>query len=403
MVRGPVADYRVVDMGWVLAGALPGMVLADLGAEVVKVETQKVLDNMRQGRPIVGEKRDPEQNPMFHNVNRSKKSISVDLSQPQGRELIIELVRISDVVIENYSAGVLERLGLDYERLLRVRPDLVMLSIAAVDRRGPLRDLRAYAETITSLSGLDAMAGYPGVRPLGVRLAYGDVSAAMHAVTALLAALHWRRETGQGAHIHVSMVGSTLATLGQAFMEHQMTGRAIQPRANYDPAAAPYNNYPCREDDTWLAIAVRSDDEWRGMCAAMGNPPWTQKPEFRTLYGRLTHRNELDVHVAAWTREQDAGDAAATLQQHGVAAFPVMKAEDRFFDPHFQERGLYKEIEHPVLGVEPIFNLPWKMETPPQIRRRAPLLGEDNHYVFSQVLGLTPAQLQRLEQDKVLH
>ena len=405
---GPLEGYRVLDFGWVLAGAVPGMILADMGAEVIKVETRQRMDYMRLGRPIIGDEPDPEQNPMFHNVNRGKRSITLNTTKPEAVALAKRLAAGCDVVIENFSPGVMERLGLDYATLSRDNPRLVMASITSNGQTGPLRDLRAYAPSIGALSGLDSIMGYEAAdgesgRPLGLKHAYADLCGALHAVFAIVSALHRRRITGRGQYIDVSMLRATVATMGAGLMEYEFTGRVLQPRGNHDPVMAPYGNYPCHGEDQWVSIAVRTEQEWRGLVEAMGSPDWTRKPGFASRYARLNHRQELDEHVAEWTQGWTAWAATELLQANGVAAFPVLDAEGRLFNPHFQERGLYSDIEHPALGSEPVFNLMWQLsENPPRIQRHAPLLGEHNREVFCGLLGLDEAEVSRMEEEQVI-
>ena len=400
---GPLSGYRVLDFGWVLAGAIPGMVLADMGAEVLKVETRQRMDYMRLGRPIIGDEPDPEQHPMFHNVNRGKLSITLNTTKPEAIELIKQLIAHCDVVIENFSPGVMARLGLDYGVVSGIKPDVIMASISSNGQTGPLRDLRAYAPSIGALAGLDSTLGYEGGRPLGLKHAYADIAGALHSVFAIVSALYQKKQTGLGQYIDVSMLRATVATMGVGLMEYEMTGRVMTPRGNYDPVMAPYGNYPCHGDDAWVSIAVRTEDEWQGLKEAIGNPAWCDQEEFASRYSRLEHRRELDNNLEKWTRERTAGHITELLQAHGVAAIPVMGAEDRLFNPHFRERGLYSDIEHPSLGAEPIYNLMWNLSrTPPSIRRHAPLLGEHNQQIFGGLLGMSEKEITRLEEDQVL-
>jgi len=400
---GPLSGYRVLDFGWVLAGALPGMVLADMGAEVLKVETRQRMDYMRLGRPIIGDEPDPEQHPLFHNVNRGKLSIAVNTTKPGAVDLIKELVPHCDVVVENFSPGVMDRLGLGYDVLSGIKSEIVMASISSNGQTGPLRDLRAYAPSIGALSGLDSTMGYEGERPLGLKHAYADIVGALHSVFAIVSALHQKERTGQGQYIDVSMLRATVATMGAGLMEYEMTGRVMGPKGNYDPAMAPYGNYPCQGDDAWVSIAVRTEDEWQGLKTGMDNPAWCEEERFSSRYSRLENRRDLDDNLSAWTRERTPGYITELLQANGVAAIPVMGAEDRLFNPHFKERGLYSDIEHPSLGVEPVYNIMWNLErTPPSIHRHAPLLGEHNQKIFGGLLGMAEEEITRLEEDQVL-
>ena len=402
-VAGPLSGYRVLDFGWVLAGAIPGMVLADMGAQVIKVETRRRLDYMRLGRPITGDQPDPEQNPMFHNVNRNKMGITLNTADPAGADLALKLAACSDVVIENFSPGVMDRLGLGYEEIRKVNPAVIMASISSTGQSGPLRDLRAYAPSIGALSGLDSTMGYQGERPLGLKHAFGDICGALHTVFAVAAALYRRKQTGQGQYIDQSMLRATVVTNGIGLMEYAMTGRVLQTRGNFDPTMVPYGNYPCAAEDEWVSIAVATEDEWQNLIAALGNPEWAEQPAFASKYLRLKNRGEVDSQLAQWTRSRSAEEITELLQGRGVAAMPVMSAEQRLFDPHFRARGLYADIEHPSLGAEPIFNLMWNLsKTPSRIRRHAPLLGEHNQRVFCDILGMPEEEVEKLEDAQVI-
>ncbi len=401
---GALAGYRVLDFGWVLAGAIPGMVLADMGAEVIKVETRQRLDYMRLGRPIVGDQPDPEQNPMFHNVNRGKLSVTLNISEPDAVDLVRRLVEKSDVVIENFSPGVMDRLGLGYETLRAIKPEIIMASISSTGQDGPLRDLRAYAPSIGALSGLDSTMGYEGGGPLGLKHAFGDICGALHAVFAIVSSLYRRNQTGEGQYIDVSMLRATAVTQGVGLMEHAMTGRSLQPRGNYDPTMVPYGNYPCAGEDKWISIAVATEEEWQGLVAAMDNPAWARDQRFSSQFRRQRHRRELDALLSSWTTRRDADELTGVLQNHGVAAAPVFSAEERLFHPHFMERGLYSDIDHPALGAEPIFNLMWNLsKTPSVVRRHAPLMGEHNQQVLCGTLGLTESELAQFEERQVVY
>lgn len=400
---GPLERYRVLDFGWVLAGALPGMILADMGAEVIKVETRQRMDYMRLGRPIIGDEPDPEQHPLFHNVNRGKLSIAVNTTKPEAIDLIKGLVSHCDVVVENFSPGVMDRLGLGYDVLSGIKPDIVMASISSNGQTGPLRDLRAYAPSIGALSGLDSTMGYEGERPLGLKHAYADIAGALHSVFAIVSALHQKERTHKGQYIDVSMLRATVATMGVGLMEYELTGNVMAPKGNYDPVMAPYGNYPCQGDDAWVSIAVRTEEEWQGLKVAMGEPAWCEETRFESRYSRQENRRELDENLTTWTRALTAQDITEQLQVNGVAALPVMGAEDRLFNPHFKDRGLYSDIEHPSLGTEPIYNIMWNLEqTPPSIRRHAPLLGEHNQQIFGGLLSMGKEDIARLEEDQVL-
>jgi crotonobetainyl-CoA:carnitine CoA-transferase CaiB-like acyl-CoA transferase len=400
--RAPLQGIRVMDLGWVWAGAIPGQVLADLGAEVIKVESRVRLDYMRQGRPIRGTTPDPEQNPMFHAVNRNKLSLTVDLRHPGAPPLVRRLAARSDVVIENFAPGFLAKRGLDYQALREARPDLIMLSVSMAGQTGPLRDLRGYATIIAALSGLDGLVGYPGEAPIGMQQPYSDPNGSLHGLVAVLAALHHRRRTGQGQHIDLSMWEAAVAVMGEAVMEYTLAGRVAGPQGNRHPAMAPHGHYPAAEPDRWLSIVVGSEEEWRALRRAMGEPAWAARPEFADAPARLQNQAELDARLAEWTRRHPQRALVERLQRAGVAAAPVLGPAERAIDPHFVARGTYARVDHPVLGEEWIYTLPWKMRRRPSVLGRAPLLGEQNAYVLGALLGLSAEEMAGLVERGVV-
>jgi benzylsuccinate CoA-transferase BbsF subunit len=417
----PLCNYRIVDFGTAWAGPMAAQLLADLGAEVIKVETRTRLDGLRLGRPLVGEDIAggdrglwPELQPVFHGINRNKLGVTLNLKTEEGLELVRQLIARSDVVMDNYSPGVLERLGLHYPELQRLRPDIILVSMPSVGESGPLRDILAYAPIIQALSGLMSLVGYPPAdsgqaqenEPLvgELQAPWSDVVAAMHAALATVAALRHRSRTGQGQFIEVAQLEATTSMLGEGILEYQLTGRVPEPRGNYDPDFAPHNNYPCAGDDEWVSIAVRAEEEWQSFCGALGSPDWSRDPRFADKRSRLTNSQELDRLVSAWTRRHSRGEVTQLLQQHGVAAMPVMNIEDQFADPHWQAREAYVDVEHPHAGTEWLYGMSWLLSgTPGSVRTPAPLLGQHNEYVFCQLLGLPAEELERLQSAQVVY
>mgnify|MGYP001383499567 CR=1 FL=1 len=409
----PLSRYRVVDLGSAWAGPMAALLLADLGAEVVKVESRERLDGLRRGRPILADDAAagdrglwPELQPLFHSLNRNKLSATLNLKTAEGLQLLRELVARSDVVMNNYSPGVLERMGLGYPELRKVRPDIILVSMPSVGESGPLRDVLAYAPIIQSLSGLTSVIGYQEDEPLVGELqnAWSDTVASVHAALAAAAALRHRNITGQGQAIEVAQLEATTAMLGEPLLDVQMTGRVAVPQGNYDAEFAPHGNYPCLEDDTWVAIAVRTEEEWQGFRLALGGAGWTGDPQFVDKLSRLRNSRDLDRHVADWTRQRTSQEATDLLQKHGVAAMPVMNIEGQFMDPHLRERQAFAEVEHPHVGAEWLFGMPWLLsDTPGSVRSAAPLLGQHNEYVFHQLLGVPLEELERLQAAQVVY
>ena len=401
----PFEGIRVLDFGWVWAGAVLGHVLADMGAEVIKVESHRRLDPARQGRPIVGDTPDPEQNPLFHNANRGKMSITVDIKQPKGRAILENLVRVSDIVIENMSPHAMEAAGLNYTRLRGVNPCVIMVSCPLAGQTGPFNELRGYGNASGALVGLDSLGGDPDATEFcGFNHALGDPTSSQYGIIAVLAALHHRLRTGKGQYIDLSMWETVGTMMGLATMDYAMNGRIGESQGNRHPVMAPHGIYPCQGDDSWVSIAVKTQEEWEALRSALGNPQWAEDETFAEPERRRVNRKDLDRHLSEWTSQRDAYDVMETLQRAGVAAMPCLNQEGRYFDPHLQARECYVDVEHPVLGSEPLYGIPYKLsETPGRIRRHAPLMGEHNDHVLGELLGLPTKERMSLTEAKVLY
>jgi benzylsuccinate CoA-transferase BbsF subunit len=403
MEKLPLQGYRVVDFGWVWAGTVLGHILADYGAEVIKVESKRRLDGLRLGRVFeLGTAL--EINPTFHNLNRNKLSITVDIQQPKGVELLKKLIAKSDIVVENYSPGVMKKRGLDYNSLIKVNPNVIMISMSAAGSYGPLSHVVTYAPVISALSGIDSMVGYENDRPLGLKHAYADPTASLFGTFAVLGALRYREKTGRGQYIDLSQWEATTYLIGEAIMDYIMNNRVSGTQGNRHSAMAPHGIYPCKGNDQWVSIAVKTEKEWAGFCTAMGNQPWTKDPKFAQKYNRLCNVAELDKRVANWTSKHTDYEATSILQKNGVAAAPALTIDGIFVDPHFNKRRCFVDLEHPVVGGEVIYGLPWKISgTPHKKFRHAPLLGEHNNYVFGKILGLSDKKIMTLTEKKVIY
>jgi benzylsuccinate CoA-transferase BbsF subunit len=398
----PLEGIRVIDFGQTWAGPVVSSLLGDLGAEVIKVESRKRIDSLRMSPDNVT--RDPEEDPWFHAANRNKWGITIDIAHPKAKPIVLKLISFSDVVVENFSPEVMERYGLDYNSLRKVKPDIIMISLPAVGMQGPLRDVRTYGPSLNGIAGIDSLIGYPGGKVLGMQQGYADANAAIHGALAVLIALFHRRRTGEGQYIEVAQMEALISTIGEAIMEYFMTGVVPQPRGNWSPTMAPHNNFPCQGDDKWVSISVKTDEEWEGLKKALGNPPWMEEERFSDRYKRLENRHELEKFIATWTKEHDHYEVAHLLQSHGVAAFPCLDVEDRFLDPWYKERETYQSLEHPRTGIDWLPNIPWMMsKTPGKIRSPAPLMGQHNEYVFCHLLGMSKEEVENLMKEGVLY
>jgi len=418
MVWYPLEGYRVVDFGSAWAGPQMAHMVADMGAEVIKVESRNRIDYGRLGGAASSKElllKTPEAlvaaaperlelNPVFHLLNRGKLGITVDFSKPKGAELLRKLIRRSDVVTDNFTPGVLDKYGLGYESLAEIKKDIIVVSLCFAGHTGPLKGTRGYAPIITALSGLDSVVGYTDESvPCGPNFAYGDHVAAMHGALAILVALIHRNKTGEGQYIDISEWEATTSLLGEPLMEYIMNGRIPGPTGNRDSIMAPHGYYPCRGEAQWVSIAVKTDEEWRNFCQALGNPSWTTDDRFSDRYSRLLNQDALDKLVGQWTANHSPSEVTEILQQAGVAAAPFLISREQYHDPHFKERKIFVEVNHPKSGREVFYGIPWKLsDTPGEVRASGPLLGQDNEYVFKELLGLSQGDFEHLVEEKVI-
>ncbi|MBI4498172.1 MAG: CoA transferase [Chloroflexi bacterium] len=410
----PLAHLRIIDVSQVWAGPRTTRMLADMGAEVIKVESITRFDFSRgtirpapgQGRYIGG---DPGPDPYnrvigFHQNNRNKLGITLDLQHPQGVELFKRLVRVSDVVIDNFSYGVMDKFGLGYPVLREVNPGIIMMSMPAFGATGPERHYLSYGVTQEPLSGLLALTGYhDDDTPLPTGAHHGDPINGNHAVGAILAALWQRRRTGQGQFIDFSHLESTIALIGDAVMDYTMNQRVVPRIGNRDPFMAPQGCYRCKGEDKWVVISIDDDDAWQRLCQAMGKPDLAADPRFTTVVGRREHHDALDRMITAWTEQYEHYQVMDLLQQHGIAAGAVLDAKEVTENPHMAARGYFKPLHHPDVGSFNHPGIPYKLSrTQGELRRPAPALGEHNREVYQDLLGLSAEEVAALEAEGLI-
>ena len=407
--RRPLAHLRVLDLSWVWSGPLVTAMLAEFGAQVIKIEHGQRLDNarlrgkpLRDGKPVEGPS--IETAPYFHQTNHDKLSVTVDLKAPAARDLLDQLVGISDIVVENLSPGALTRVGLGYERVFALNPRIVYLSMAAAGQTGPLSTLRAYAPIMSSYCGFETLIGYPGEAPIGMmNFGYGDPNAAIHGLLPLLAAVYEAEATGRGQHIDMSQIEALLAVIAEPVIDYFMNGREARPEGNGHPSMAPHGIYPAAGDDRWVSIAVADDAQWQCLVELMDKPAWAADPALDRLQGRIARRAEIDRQLALWARQHEATHLVTNLRRAGIACSPVQDIAAQWADPHFQARGIRQDAHHPLTGPESLYRAPWAMEcSRPEIGASAPLLGQHNDYVFETLLGLAPDHVAGLKADGVI-
>ncbi|MCE2457959.1 MAG: CoA transferase [Dehalococcoidia bacterium] len=395
---------RILDFSRIWAGPHCTKLLADMGAEVIKVESARNWDPHRMivgsGNLPDGERGDDPWNRSgwFNTLHISKYGITCEIRHPSGKAVLEELVSVSDVVVENFRAGLMARRGFDYETLRSLRPDIIVLSMPAFGNTGPWKDFIQYGIGQEQMGGIASMNGYldeDGPVKSGVN--FGDPISGAHAAGAVLSALYRRRRTGRGVFIE-----SSVSVVGEHIIGYQLDGLPPNNRGNRHEAMAPHGAYPCRGEDSWITIAVASDDEWANLCKVMGSPELVVDERFADVLSKLRNQDALDEVIGAWTQGHDAIALTESLQKAGIAATPVMKGEDIFNDPHYQERGLLELVDHPSAGVYFLPGTAWKMSaTPGAVRWPAPRLGEHNGYVFGELLGMSSPEIDLLSDEGV--
>ncbi len=418
--RLPLEGVRILDFTVVWAGPYATQLLAEWGAEVIRVESTQFFPSTTRGVIARTTKQmveqtgqssgfpdgDPGARPwnraaLFNVHARNKLSMTVDLMRPDGQEVLEQLVRISDGLIENNAVATMERAGISWERLSKVNPELVMVRMPAFGLSGPYRSYRTFGSHMEAVVGHYSIFGYTGADPSssGTSLA-ADPAAGVAGALAFAAGLRHRRRTGKGLQLELSTAENFATYLGEYVMDYTMNGTLHDYVANRDPVAAPQGVYPCAGEDRWIAITVETDGEWSALCAVMGQPELASDQRFVSLEGRRANHDALDQIVASWTSELDAIETMSRLQAEGVRAGAVMNEADAFADPQLAERGYWEELHHPEAGTHLYPGVLWKAErTPNRLERAAPRLGEDNEYVYKELLGFDDAQYAAFERS----
>lgn len=404
MGKLPMEGIRIADFTWWLAGTNATRILANYGAEVIKIESNAHLDTARNINPTLPAKPSTGVSANFNVLNPSKLAINLNLKHPKGLELVKRLIAVSDIVSDNMSGGATERLGLGYEELVKVKPDIIVINMPVMGPGGPHSHWTAQGDQITAAAGLWHVTGYPdslGVGPGSVLTDWSGVP--YHAATAMLAALHYRNRTGKGQHIVLSQYETAICSLGTAILDHTVNGRVQTRTGNRSPYGAPHGVYRCQGEDRWCAIAVFTDREWQGLCRAMGDPEWSRTGVFGTLLGRMENLDELDRLVEEWTSERSAEEVMKTLQEQGVAAGVVQNGRDLLEnDPQLKARDYFVTLRYPEGGELFVGADSFKLSvTPGRPRMHAPLRGEHNEYVFRELLGLSEEEYAEYERDGV--
>jgi crotonobetainyl-CoA:carnitine CoA-transferase CaiB-like acyl-CoA transferase len=379
MNQGILDGLRVLDFTWVLAGPYATRILADFGAEVIKVQSEKTSKGAESN--LTG---------YFNTWNRNKRSITLDMSHPEAREIVLRLTRISDVVIENFSPRVMTNWGLNYEKLKEVRSNLIMVDISAMGQTGPWRDFVGFGPTLQALSGLTYLTSFNKDSPIGLGFAYADIIVGLYAALAVLSAFEYRDRTGQGQYIDLSEYEAICTLMGPTLLDIFSNHREILPQGNHPDyiPAAPYGCYKCLGTDRWCVIAVFDEGGWEALCRVMGDPFWTKEEKFSTLLKRKENSKKLDGFIEQWTAQHTPEEIVQLLQEAGVSAGVVQNGEDLAKDPQLMAREFFIPLVHPVLGRTISDSTPIRFKDDPKVPwKAAPLLGEDNRYVYMELLG----------------
>jgi crotonobetainyl-CoA:carnitine CoA-transferase CaiB-like acyl-CoA transferase len=399
----PLEGLRVANFGWGLVGPTAGQLLAFLGAEVYKIESRARPDIQRTIPPFYGGIPDPDRSIQNHAFWAGNRSVTLNLKTQEGQGLARQLVAISDVVIENFATGVMERLNLGYDTLRTVAPEIVMASLSSTGNFGPLADLRTYGNSLASLAGLDSVTGYAGGPMQAMENAYSDPLGGVIGALGVLLALHCRERTGRGQHIDYSQLEGIIQLVGPAFIDYLLNGRIAGPIGNRHPvaAAAPHGVFPCRGEDRWIAIAVGNDEEWRGLVRAL-DCEWARDTGLAEAAGRIERIDTIHERLAEWTRQFGDYELAERLQGFGVAATPVLDVSDLLEDAHYRARGTFIRVVHPLGFEETIYGAYVKTSRSEPDIRPGPAVGQDNEQVFKELLGMPEARYRELVERKVI-
>ena len=396
---------KVVEFAAFAAGPVVGKHLADQGATVVHIESRSRPDGFRAHYPPYKDN--------IHGLNRSglfalcnsdKLDITLNLKKaPRATDLAKRIVAWSDVVIENFSPGTMKRLGLDYDALKQIKPDLVMLSSSNLGQSGPHAHHAGFGSQLSSLAGFTHLTGDPDGPPQILYGPYIDYIAVAYGAVAILAALDYRDRTGKGNYIDTAQYEAGLQFLAPLLLDYKVNGKVAKRNGNREPRAAPHGAYPCKGEDSWCVLSVFSQPEWKSLCRAMGDPAWTREGRFATLQVRKEHEDELDEKIGAWTSGFTPQEITEKLQAAGIRAGIVNTMKELYSDPQLQHRKQWIALEHPEIGTmhyqRPPFNL---SRTPSGPERRDPLLGEHNAYFYREILGLSEENYRELVEEGVI-
>ena len=403
--KDALEGIRVIDFSWIVAGPQCTRILADFGADVIKIENDANMDYIRAS----GGADSPNRSPLFNTLNRNKRSLTLNVMHPRGMELLKTLIKKSDVIVENFSSRVLEKWGLGYEEQKKLNPGIIYCSMSGFGHSGRDRDFVTWGPTAQALSGLTYMSGLPGEESAGWGFSYMDHTGGFYGAIAIMMALLHRNKTGEGQHLDLSQVEAGIGLTGTSILDYTVNNRPFRrngmPPGNRAPdrQIAPHNTYPCKGEDRWCVIAVTNDTEWDNLVTVLGNPSWASDRQFATMKSRSANQNDLDELISQWTINLTPHEVFDILQEAGVPAGAVQTPMERAeVDPQLKHRGFIAEVKHAELGNTKVESIPMRMsETPWTLDKASPLLGEHSAEIYMDLLGVSPEELGTLYEEGI--
>ncbi len=397
----PLEGIRVADFGWIYSVPHATAWLGALGADVIRIETSTAPDLVRFLTGTDGST-GANRSGIFHAINTSRRSVALNLAMPEAQEIARKIIRRSDFVTENFTVGNMAKYNLGYDDLVKIKPDIIMLSGTPLGQDGPLAGSVGFGPTSQAFAGLCHITGYPDSFPCGIGGTWPDFAVGTGMVFFLLAALHYRDRTGEGQYLDLSMAEMVTSMMPEAMMDFLMNGRDQAAIGNRDESMAPHGVFPAAGDDQWIAIAIASDDEFAQLCEALGAPSMASDPKFGRLFGRLANVEELEREIAARTRVHPRDELVAKLRARGLAAGPVYSTPELMEDPVFSRSSMLVKLKHSEVGERVVPGLPVDFGAIDLEYRGAPMIGEHTDEVLTELLGFSAAEIARLKEAKVL-
>ena len=408
MNKNALEGLVVADFGQAWAGPHFGRTLADMGATVIKIESQRRMDVVRGLPPWPLDTMPTPNNSGYYNwLNRNKLGVTLNLTTSRGVEICKEILKKCDVLVENFSRGVMVKYGLDYASVKEINPKIIYVALTAFGSDGPYRDYVMYGRPQIYISGLAETTGHPENPPHAINISWGDPVGAHHAAFAMLSALRYRKKTGKGQYIGLSQWETLINITPENIMDYTLNKNVRTRQGNKHEFMAPHNAYKCAGGDLkWVTIAVENDEQWEKLVNVMGTPDWAKGEKFQDALSRWENQEEMDGHIEEWTINYTQYEITEMLQKEGIAAFPTLSNRGLTEDPHLNERGFFIDIDHPdpEMKGRKYDGFLWKMDkTPPTLRYRAPFPGEHNNYVLGEMLGMPQEEIDKLTEEKVLY